>query len=135
MAREGQEIEGPNGQRLRFVRIADEVLEMETEYPGGAELPPPHMHPRQGEEFTVLEGTVRAVTDGHERQYSTGESFEVPAATVHQMTGAGHARVKWVIRPALRSAEFFEELFTGAAAEDPAGFLARYAEEFQLAQG
>ena len=32
MAHEGQEVEGPNGFRLRFVRISDDLLEMEARY-------------------------------------------------------------------------------------------------------
>jgi hypothetical protein len=48
------------------------------------------------------------------------------------MGGCGAARIKWEVRPALRSADFFEELYTGAAAADPAAFLERYADEFRL---
>ena len=132
MAHEGQELEGPTGQRLRFVRIAEDVLEMETEYPEGSVLPPPHLHPLQNEEFTVLEGAVLAVVGGNEYWYAAGESFDVPPDTVHQMSGDGAARVKWVVRPALKTADFFEALFTGAAAADPGGFLEQYADEFRL---
>ena len=118
--------------RLRFLRITDELLEMEAAYSGEGELPPPHLHPRQDERFEVLEGAVRAVVDDAEVRYSRGETFDVPAGTTHQMGGDGPARVHWQVRPALRSAQFFEELYTGAAAADPAGFLKRYADEFQL---
>jgi quercetin dioxygenase-like cupin family protein len=133
MPHDGQELDGPNGFRLRFVRLGDEVLEMEASYSGDGGLPPAHFHPRQNERFEVLDGAIRAVIDGSERRYEAGEVFEVPPGTVHQMTGDGPARVSWQVRPALRMAEFFEQLYSGAAAEDPAGFLARYADEFQLA--
>ena len=133
MAHNGQELEGPGGMRLRFVRIDPERLEMEAYYAGEGPLPPAHLHARQDERFTVLEGAVRAVLGGHECRYGAGESFDVPAGTVHQMAGDGAARVRWEVTPALRTAEFFEELYTGAAAADPAAFLARYADEFQLA--
>jgi Cupin domain len=126
-------LEGPNGFRLRFAQITEDLLEMEAQYTGRGPLPPPHFHPRQVEHFTVLEGTVRTVIDGTERRFSNGEAFEVPAGTVHQMAGDGPARLKWEMRPALSSAEFFEELYTGAAASDFAGFLERYADEFRLA--
>jgi quercetin dioxygenase-like cupin family protein len=132
MAHEGQELEGPNGVRLRFVRITDEVLEMEQTYGEEGSLPPPHLHPAQDERFEVLDGAVRAVIGETDRRYEAGEVFEVPAGTTHQMGGGGAARVKWEVRPALRSAEFFEELYTGAAAADPAAFLERYAGEFRL---
>jgi len=133
MPHDGQELDGPNGFRLRFVRLGEEVLEMEAAYSGEGGLPPAHFHPHQTERFEVLEGAVRAVIDGSERRYGAGETFEVRSGTVHQMTGDGPARVSWQVRPALRMAEFFEQLYSGAAAEDPAGFLARYADEFQLA--
>ena len=132
VAHEGQEVEGPGGVRLRFVQITEELLEMEQQYPGEGPLPPPHLHPQQAERFTVLDGAVRAVIDGQESRFVAGEVFEVPAGTVHQLGGAGPARLQWEIRPALKSAEFFEELYTGAAANDPAAFLERYAEEFRL---
>ena len=119
--------------RLRFVSIEPERLEMEARYAGDSPLPPGHFHPQQDERFTVLDGAVRAVIDSTERRYTAGESFDVSAGTVHQMTGDGPTRVKWEVSPALNTAAFFEELYTGAAAEDPAAFLKRYAAEFQLA--
>ena len=132
MPHEGQELDGPAGTRLRFVRITDEVLEMEQTYLGEGSMPPPHLHPVQDERFGVLEGAVRAVIDGSERRYEAGETFEVPAGTPHQMTGDGPARITWEVRPALSSAQFFEELYSGAAAADPAAFLERFAEDFRL---
>jgi hypothetical protein len=133
VAHDGQELDGPNGMRLRLVRIDPDRLEMEAHYTGEGPLPPAHLHARQDERFTVLDGAVRAVIDGREWRYGPGESFDVPAGTVHQMAGDGGARVTWEVRPALRTADFFEELYAGAAAADPAAFLARYADEFQLA--
>ena len=132
MAREGQVLQGPNGMTLGFVRITGELLEMEAHYAGRGELPPPHLHPRQLERFTVINGAIRAVIDGEERRFAAGETFEVAAGSVHQMGGDGPADLRWEVRPALRTAEFFETLYTGAAAEDPAEFLERYADEFQL---
>lgn len=131
-AREGQELDGPNGMKLRFVRISDELLEMEAHYTGQGDLPPPHLHPKQVERFTVTDGTIRTIIDGEERRFGAGETFEVNAGSVHQMGGDGPADFRWQVRPALRTAEFFETLYKGAAADDPAGFLARYSDEFQL---
>jgi len=59
----------------------------------------------------VLEGAIRAIVGGTERRYGAGETLEVPAGTPHQMTSEGPARVRWEVRPALRTAEFFERLY------------------------
>ncbi len=133
MAHEGQELEGPNGFRLRIVSLTEDLLEMEANYAGRGDLPPAHWHPSQDEHFEILDGAVRAVIDGEPVRYAAGESFDVGAGTVHQMAGDGPARVKWEVRPALRTADFLEAAYTGAAADDPAGFLERYADEFRLA--
>src|SRR4051794_22935218 len=140
MAHAGQELEGPNGFRLRLVRTGDEtggeLLEMEARYSGQGSLPPEHLHPRQDEHFEVLDGTVIGIVDGDKRRYGVGESFDVPAGTPHQMAGAeGGATVRWEVRPALRTAEFFERLY-GMMADsdtDPSaydGFFREFSDEF-----
>ena len=87
---------------------------MEATYGEEAMLPPEHFHPSQDEHFEVLEGAVLTVVGGEERRYGTGEAFDVPAGTPHQMTGDGVARVRWQVRPSPRTAEFFERLYSGA---------------------
>jgi quercetin dioxygenase-like cupin family protein len=139
MPKSGQEIEGFGGFRLKLVRLGDEtdgeLLEMEAFYSGEGGLPPEHLHPNQLERFEVLEGAVQAVIDGQERRYGTGESFEVPAGTPHQMTGDGPARIRWEVRPPLRTAELFERLFGSgpeSASEMGERFLEEFSEEFRL---
>src|SRR5438270_8990664 len=112
MAHEGQELTGRDGFRLKFVRISDDLLEMEAFYSGQGGLPPKHFHPHQDEHFEVLEGAVTAVIDGEQRRYVAGDSFDIPARTVHQMAGDGVARVHWEVRPAMRMAEFFERAYS-----------------------
>ena len=139
MAHAGQEIQGGSGFRLLLVKTAaetgGELLEMEATWGGSGQLPPDHLHPRQDERFEVLEGTIRAIVDGHERLYGQGETFEVPAGTPHQMTGETPARARWEVRPALRTAEFFERLYDdgpdGARAMGD-DFLAEFSDEFRL---
>jgi mannose-6-phosphate isomerase-like protein (cupin superfamily) len=115
VAHAGQEIHGAGGFKLRLIKTGaetdGELLEMEGTWGGRGGLPPNHLHPSQDEHFEVLEGTLRAVIDGKERLYREGESFDVPAGTPHQMAGDGFARAKWEVRPALRTAEFFERLY------------------------
>jgi quercetin dioxygenase-like cupin family protein len=141
VARAGQEIHGPDGFRLRLVRTAaetdGEVLEMEASYGGSSGLPPEHLHPRQVERFEVLEGAMRTIIGGEESRYRAGESFEVPAGTPHQMTAEGPSRVRWEVRPALRTAEFFERLY-GAGRKGPsssdsiAEVLTEFSDEVRL---
>ena len=141
MAHAGQEIEGHAGFRLRLVQTAaetdGELLEMEVSYGGTGGLPPEHLHPQQVERFEVLEGTVRTIIDGAERRYEAGANFEVPVGTAHQMAGEGPARMRWEVRPALRTAEFFERLYgdgpdSAGAAPSGAEFLAEFSDEIRF---
>jgi quercetin dioxygenase-like cupin family protein len=129
MAYEGQELVGHNGFRLKLLRINDDVLVMEASYSGEGGFPREHFHPRQDEHFEVLDGAVRAVVEGEERRYVAGEAFDIPARAPHQMAGDGPARVHWEVRPALRTAEFFERAYSDDPGED---FLERFADEFRL---
>jgi quercetin dioxygenase-like cupin family protein len=132
----GQEIEGFGGMRLRFVTVEPEELVMEATYSGEAGMPPAHLHPKQDERFEVLEGTMRAVVDGEERVYRAVEAFEVPAGTPHQMAAEGPTRTRWEVRPALRTAEFFERLYgdgPDSAREMGESFVTEFEPEFRLA--
>jgi mannose-6-phosphate isomerase-like protein (cupin superfamily) len=140
MAHAGQVFEPYEGFSLRLVKTAaetgGELLEMEATYPANSVLPPSHLHPRQTERFTVLEGRMRTVVDGVERDYEAGETFEVPAGAPHQMAAEVPSRMRWEVRPALRTAEFFEGLYgDGPESARALGerFLERYADEFRLA--
>jgi quercetin dioxygenase-like cupin family protein len=126
--RQGDEL-GSDAFRVRFVQIDKELLVMEASYGGDGRLPPEHLHPHQVERFEVLEGAVRTIIDGAERRYEKGDRFDVPADTPHQMTGDGPARVRWEVRPPLRTAEFFEQLLTGNPGPD---FLAEFSQEIQF---
>jgi mannose-6-phosphate isomerase-like protein (cupin superfamily) len=135
VAHAGQVIEGFGGMQLRLVEVGDELLEMEASYSGEAGMPPEHLHPTQAERFEILEGSMRAIVDGEERVYEAGESFEVPAGTPHQMAAEGPTRLKWEVRPALRTAEFFERLYgsgPGSAQDLGEEFFAEFDEEFRL---
>jgi quercetin dioxygenase-like cupin family protein len=135
----GEEIEGFGGMKLLLVRTGDEtdgeLLEMEATYTGEGGMPPAHLHPKQVERFEVIEGAMRAIIDGDERLYEAGESFEVPAGTPHQMAAEGPTRTRWEVRPALRTAEFFDRLFGSgpdSARELGEPFFAEFEDEFRL---
>jgi mannose-6-phosphate isomerase-like protein (cupin superfamily) len=133
----GQEIKRANGFMVRIVRLEDEVLEIEAHYRGDAPLAPAHFHPSQDEHFEVKSGRIHAVIDGEEVWYDQGSQFDVPAGVSHQMAAAGATVLKWEVRPALRTAEFFERFYDaldngfpeGTTAED---FLAEYSDVFRL---
>jgi hypothetical protein len=117
------------GIKLRMISITPDLLEMEAAYEGAGSLPPAHHHPHQEEHFTVLEGRIRTIIAGQSRVYETGESFDVPAGTTHQMGGAGPARIHWEVRPCLRTPEFFERAYSGDRGEN---FLEDFRNEFVL---
>jgi quercetin dioxygenase-like cupin family protein len=139
MAHAGQEIEGYDGFKLLLVRVDDDVLEMEATYSGEAGMPPAHRHPRQVEHFEVLEGAMNTVIGGVERRYEPGETFEVATDVMHSMGADGPTRTRWEIRPALRTAEFFERLHgtgpdSAREAENIVEFLAEFGEEIQFTE-
>jgi quercetin dioxygenase-like cupin family protein len=136
MPQAGQEIEGFGGMRLRLLTVEREELVMEATYSGEAGMPPAHLHPSQAEHFEVLEGRMRAIVDGQERVYEAGEAFDVPAGTPHQMGAEEPTRMRWQVRPALRTAEFFERLYgdgPDSAREMGDSFVTEFDAEFRLA--
>ena len=140
MAHAGQAFEPYEGFSLRLVQTAaetgGELLEMEATYPANSVLPPSHLHPKQAERFTVIEGRMRTIVGGVARDYEAGETFEVPAGTPHQMAADLPSRMRWEVRPALRTAEFFEGLYgDGPESARVLGerFFEMYSDEFQLA--
>jgi hypothetical protein len=138
MPHEGQEIKRANGFVVRIVTLTDELLEVEAHYRGDAPLAQGHYHPSQDEHFEVLEGRIHAVIAGDEHWYDQGEVFDVPAGVIHQMAADGPTRLRWQIRPALRTAEFFERFYGYLDNGFPEGttpqdFLAEYEDVFRLA--
>jgi quercetin dioxygenase-like cupin family protein len=140
VAQAGQEIGSPGGMELRFLQTGaetgGELLEMEATYPGDGSMPPMHLHPSQAERFEILEGSMRAVIGNEERVYEAGAVFEVPPGTPHQMGAREPTRMRWEVRPALRTAEFFERLYgegPGSAREMGGAFWAEFEAEFRLA--
>ena len=117
---------------LTLVFRTDDLLVMEQAYDASTPPPPPHFHPAQDEHFEVLEGTVSTLVDGTERVYAAGEAFDVPAGTVHTMgPHDGPARLRWEVRPALRTWEFLSGM--PESLEDRITHVGRYADEFRLA--
>jgi quercetin dioxygenase-like cupin family protein len=122
------------GQTLEQLSEDDEVLVMETTYAAGGA-------PAQDERFVVLSGAVRTVVDGEERVLREGDELIVPAGTPHEFGGHPDesARVRWEVRPPLRTWEFFEGMYGSLQAHadgrgDEADFdVAAYDDVFRLA--
>ena len=113
---------------------------MQASYAQAGALPPEHLHRRQAERFEVLEGRLRAIIAGSEHRFEAGDAFEVPAGTPHQMAAETPARLRWEVRPALRTAEFFERLYgegPGSArkAASRADFLSEFSDEIRFTGG
>jgi aspartate racemase len=125
------EIHGHGGFVLRVVSRRDDLLEMEATYPGTGGMPPEHAHPSQAERFEVLDGAMETIVGGVARRYAAGEAFDVPAGTPHQMGADGPSRVRWQVRPALRTAEFFERLY-GPPPESFPDFLEEFSPEIRF---
>ena len=84
----------------------------------------------------MLEGSVRVRTPDGERDLAAGETIDIPRGTAHQFWNGGDApaRVRWEVRPALRTRAFFEAI---AGSKTPAGKIAavaKYNKEFRLAR-
>jgi quercetin dioxygenase-like cupin family protein len=135
VAHAGQLITAQSGFQLRLILTAaesdGELLAMEGIWTGAGGFPPVHLHPSQAERFEVLEGELRAIVDGDERRYAPGETFDVPAGTPHTMTADEPTRARWEVRPAMRTAEFFERLYSGEVTDFEA-FSEEFSPEFQL---
>jgi quercetin dioxygenase-like cupin family protein len=130
----GDEIKGADGFTLRLIGLDPEALVMEATYSGAGGFPPEHAHPGQEERFEVLEGAVKTVIEDDEGRHEAGESFDVPAGARHRMAADGPARVRWEVRPPLRTWEFFGRLHgdgpgSARAAESIADFLAEFEPE------
>lgn len=128
--------------RLEFVVTAaessGELHQMLARYEPHSELPPPHLHPAQEETFEILDGGIEFVLDGVRSEHHSPATVVVPAGTVHQMRNHTDrpATVRWSTRPALRTGEFFVELYSAQSAGDLDRIVAvieRYHDVFCLA--
>jgi mannose-6-phosphate isomerase-like protein (cupin superfamily) len=116
-------------------------VEVEQTYRPHSSKPPLHLHPHQDEHFTVLGGHLHAVVGGVESDLVAGDELEVPRGVAHQMWGAADEPtvIVWRTTPALRTDQFYCDLWSAAAETDFAPDVMRayqvtlrYAEEFQL---
>jgi quercetin dioxygenase-like cupin family protein len=87
-----------------------------TAQPDGP-APPPHVHPRQREVFTLEEGDFELLVDGEWRTLAPGESLAIEPGVTHTFRNKGTrtARVRTVHEPGLSFEAYIRELHATAA--------------------
>jgi quercetin dioxygenase-like cupin family protein len=118
MRRRDQEIHNPRtGQIMRFRQTAEEtngtLLRIESVNPPTGVAEPEHVHPHQESRAEVITGSLRFVVEGEERRLGPGDAITIPAGTPHYFVNDGKVDAVSIqeFRPALRTADFFKELF------------------------
>jgi quercetin dioxygenase-like cupin family protein len=102
------------GQTIQFIETSSqtggELLEMESSFRAHSKEPPPHYHPYQKEDFTIVSGELTVRMDGRLWVFRNGDSFHVPINKVHSMWNASTAKtiVNWKVRPAMRTENLLE---------------------------
>jgi quercetin dioxygenase-like cupin family protein len=141
VAQPGDSVELPGGgERLVFRKTARDtegaLLELEASYAPRHRPPPEHFHPAQEERFECLAGAVDVRVDGSQRKLTPGETLTVSPGVRHTFwnSGAEEARLRWEVRPALRTEEMFEDLGRASSTLRALAVVARHTEEFRLAR-
>jgi quercetin dioxygenase-like cupin family protein len=116
----GEILTMPDGTTFEFVREPadperDPSEMVFTAQPNGP-APPPHIHPRQREVFTLEEGDFELLLDGNWRKLAPGESVTVEPGAKHTYRNKGTrtARVRTVHEPGLSFDEYIRELHATA---------------------
>lgn len=109
-------------QSIRFIKTSQDtdgqLLEMESVYLAQSREPAPHYHPKQEEDFLVLEGELTVVLDGQLMLLKAGDRLHIPAGVHHAMWNSSNTNtiINWQVRPALKT-EYFLETVYGLAAD------------------
>ena len=96
--------------KLNSAQTAGSVYVFESVSPPGAGVPP-HMHEREDELLTVLEGEVEVLLDGNRSTASAGAVASFPRGVPHAFTNTGKhpARILWVVTPGENFENFFDD--------------------------
>jgi mannose-6-phosphate isomerase-like protein (cupin superfamily) len=98
MATAGERFKMPDGSVYVVRRPAAETdgesVEMQFVLPSGCVPPSPHIHPRQEEEYEVLERRFDVVVDGEWRTLAPGGSATVPIGALHTFRNRSGAVVR-----------------------------------------
>jgi quercetin dioxygenase-like cupin family protein len=102
------------GQEIRFIKTGKEtngeLLEMEASFAPHSMEPAAHYHPRQAEDFTVLEGSLMVRLNGKVTIVKAGDTLHIPANAVHAMWNSSGQKtlVNWKVKPALNTDHLLE---------------------------
>jgi quercetin dioxygenase-like cupin family protein len=106
----------PDGTTFEFLRQPadperDPSEMVFTAQPNGL-APPPHIHPRQRETFTLEEGDFELLVDGDWRKLAPGESLAIEPGQTHTYRNEGTrtARVRTLHEPGLSFDDYIREL-------------------------
>lgn len=114
--RRGERLELPDGTSFLVVDApaenGGERIELEIALQPGAPAPPRHRHPRQTEEWTVVEGELEVLVGARWRTLRAGESATIPPGTTHTLRNrsAETVRVRDVHVPALDFGDYIADL-------------------------
>lgn len=120
------------GQHLTFLKTrrdtGGELLQVEVRLEAGGRVPR-HVHIRQDERVTVVEGTLVAGVGRGEHTLRVGDTLDVPRRAVHIVRngGDGEARFLLDVRPARRMQGAMQAVFAVTGALVPVVRLARRA--------
>jgi hypothetical protein len=98
---------------MRFARIGDDELRIDSVNPPTTEREPEHVHPKQESGAEVRSGALVFEVEGERRPVGPGESIVIPSNTPHRFWNESEdeARSVQFFRPALDIAAFFETYF------------------------
>ncbi len=123
------------GEMITFVKTAadtnGEFVEAIAFLPAGGEGPPPHRHPLQNEEFEVIDGRVSVECDGKKQELGKGQTFLVPANSLHRFysSDSNEVKLKASFQPGLNIEYLLTEIFAACnrrQSKDPSPFDGSY---------
>jgi len=118
------------GQHLTFLQTRRDtdgaLLQVEVRLEAGG-LVPRHVHVRQDERVTVLDGTLVAGVGRNEHTLHAGDTLDVPRRAVHVVRNGGDVEARFLldVRPARRMQGAMQAVFAVTGAMAPVVRLAR----------
>jgi hypothetical protein len=118
---------------LQMQFAGPDILTIDAHYHPRSKPPIMHLHPYQSETITLLDGRLQAVIGGEASVCEAGQTVRIPAGTPHQMWNpfAEPARTRWETRPALRTAQFLQQVHSSRNKLALAACLYEYRDVFR----